>query len=187
MQDQPVLAPWTLILVEHMRSGRGVWTFASDWTYAWSPLLLSHSSLSLLGLSKHRPPHLYLGSEPVPSLECFPPPPPPPNLPFYFFSHYRLHLSLFLWRPVSCCHYYPILILTLPPFCPSAFPISLYIPPPIRLSFLFFLSNICMAPAGFRVFTTLTSFFTVHSFVCFFHGLGLVFRSVQGSIHGVYI
>jgi hypothetical protein len=55
MQDQPVLAPWTLILVEHVRSGRGVWTFASDWTYAWSPLLLFHSSLSLLGLTKHRP------------------------------------------------------------------------------------------------------------------------------------
>jgi hypothetical protein len=55
MQDQPVLATWTLILVEHVRSGRGVLAFASDWTYAWSPLLLFRSSLSLLGLSKHRP------------------------------------------------------------------------------------------------------------------------------------
>jgi hypothetical protein len=30
-------------------------------------------------------------------------------------------------------------------------------------------------------------FFTVHSFVCFFLGLALICRSVQGSIHGVNI
>jgi hypothetical protein len=145
MQDQPILAPWTPILVEYVRSGSGVWTFASDWTYRMvsypSPPFFSF----LTKVEQASPPRLYMGHEPFPSLMCF------------------LLLSLFLWRLASCHHYHPILILTLQPFCPSAFPISsIYPSNPTSLSLSFI--KYCMGPAGFRVFIDL--FFFYCSFLC---------------------
>lgn len=77
-----------------------------DWTYRMvsypSPPFFSF----LTRVEQASPPRLYMGHEPFPSLMCF------------------LLLSLFLWRLASCYHHDPILILTLPPFCPSTFPIS---------------------------------------------------------------
>jgi hypothetical protein len=162
-----------------VRSGSGVWTFASNWH---GFLSLSFFRPFLLGLSKHRPLVCTWPTNHF-SRSAFQPIPIFPSTPFLITSY--LSLTLFIGRLASCCHYCLILILTLPVRLPD---FSLYTPFQSDFPlFPYFPHQVSVWPLLAFVYLRFDLFFTVHSFVCFFLGLALICRSVQGSIHGVNI